>query len=190
MDANIYWCWNNEVSRKICKKIIKLGKGKWHEAQTYGSDKGTDSLNNVRKSEVVWIRDQWVYDLIWGYMMTANESGGWNYNIVGAENCQVTRYPKGGYYAYHKDGLGSHLDTHNDPNNKILHGNCRKLSMSIFLNSDYEGGDFEMDEEDKIPRFEEGSIIVFPSFLKHRVTPVTKGVRYSLVSWFVGPPFI
>ena len=53
-----------------------------------------------------------------------------------------------------------------------------------------EGGDFEMDEEDEIPRFEEGSIIVFPSFLKHRVTPVTKGVRYSLVSWFVGPPFI
>jgi PKHD-type hydroxylase len=63
--------------------------------------------------------------------------------------------------------------------------------MSIILNSDYEGGDFEMRGlKDKVPRLEEGSIIVFPSFLEHRVTPVTEGIRYSLVTWFVGPPYV
>ena len=43
---------------------------------------------------------------------------------------------------------------------------------------------------EEIPRLEEGSIIVFPSFVEHRVTPVTEGIRYSLVSWFVGPLYV
>ena len=72
----------------------------------------------------------------------------------------------------------------------FIHGKTRKLSMSIILNSNFEGGDFEMrDVNNRVPRLEEGSIIVFPSFIEHRVVPVTKGVRYSLVAWFVGPPF-
>jgi PKHD-type hydroxylase len=62
--------------------------------------------------------------------------------------------------------------------------------MSVFLNSDFEGGNFEIGGEHiKTPRCEEGSIIVFPSYTPHRVTPVTKGIRYSVVTWFVGPPF-
>ena len=63
--------------------------------------------------------------------------------------------------------------------------------MSIILNSNFEGGDFEMRElENKVPRLEEGSIIVFPSFMEHRVVSVTKGIRYSLVVWYLGPPFV
>ena len=53
--------------------------------------------------------------------------------------------------------------------------------------------DFEiygLDDDNKIPTMKEGSIIVFPSFINHRVAPVTKGTRYSLVAWFVGPPFV
>ena len=64
--------------------------------------------------------------------------------------------------------------------------------MTIVLNSNFEGGDFEMvgeGERGGVPRLEEGSVIVFPSFIEHRVTPVTKGIRYSLVAWFVGQPF-
>ena len=61
----------------------------------------------------------------------------------------------------------------------------------IDLNFDFEGGDFEIrGKDDRVPKLEEGSIIVFPSFLEHRVTPVTEGIRYSLVSWFVGPPYV
>ena len=117
-------------------------------------------------------------------MFDANEQAGWKYNIVAAQDCQVTRYTKDGFYNWHTDGMGSHNDLDNE-------GTTRKLSMSVILNSDYEGGDLEMrDLENKIPRLEEGSIIVFPSFVEHRVTPVTEGIRYSLVTWFVGPPYV
>ena len=75
-------------------------------------------------------------------------------------------------------------------------GEKPELSMTILLNDDYEGGNFEFalykDEECKkiIPDFNKfGSIVVFPSFVEHRVKPITKGERHSLVCWFVGPPF-
>jgi PKHD-type hydroxylase len=186
---NDYWYWNKEIPHEICQKIINLGKGKWSQAITlYGR-----SVDGVRKSDVVWINEQWVYDLIFPYMMDANEQAGWKYNIIGVEDCQITRYTKDGFYTWHKDGIGSHNEVHNKPDSEFLHGNARKLSMSIILNSDYEGGDFETsesDDENKVPSSKEGSIIVFPSFMDHRVTPVTKGTRYSLVAWFVGPPFV
>ena len=189
-----YWCWNKEIPHKTCKKLINLGKEKtkynWKQAQTVGSVEENKPLDNIRRSDIVWIRDQWVYDLIWGYMMSANEQAGWKYNIVAAEDCQITRYTKDEYYSWHKDGMGSHTEVFNKPNNKFLHDNTRKLSMSIILNSDFEGGDFEIrDKYERVPKLEEGSIIVFPSFIEHRVVPVTKGIRYSLVAWFIGPPF-
>ena len=71
----------------------------------------------------------------------------------------------------------------------------RKLSVSINLSdpNTYEGGQFEMDLGEGPFVLEEmnrqGTIIVFPSDTQHRVTPVTKGVRYSLVNWFEGPAF-
>jgi len=187
------WYWDKEISHEICQKLIKLGKGKWNQAQILGSKEENKSLDNTRKSDIVWINDQWVYDLIWEYMLIANESAGWKYNIVAAENCQITRYTKDGFYTWHKDGMGSHNEVRNEPDNKFLHGNTRKLSMSIVLNSNFEGGDFEMRGEGErggAPKLKEGSIIVFPSFMEHRVAPVTKRIRYSLVAWFVGPPYV
>ena len=186
-----YWYWKKEIPHEICQKIINLGEGKWNEAQTWGSEEKSKPLDDIRKSDIVWITDQWVYDLICGYMMTANEQAGWKYDIVAVESCQVTRYTKGGFYSWHKDGMGSHIEVRNEPDNKFLHGNTRKLSMTIVLNSDFEDGDFEFkDEYIENLKLEEGSIIVFPSSLQHRVAPITKGIRYSLVAWFVGPPFI
>ena len=140
----------------------------------------------------MWVHEQWVYDLIWGYMMSANEQAGWKYDIVAAESCQVTRYTKDGFYSWHKDGTGSHNEIYNSPNQDLLHGTARKLSMTIVLNSDFEGGELELrlSDEEQIPTMKEGSVLVFPSFMDHRIKLVTKGVRYSLVTWFVGPPFV
>ena len=194
-DIVAYWYWDKEISYEICQKIISLGEGNWNQA-TIGTNPheiGPFDKKDVRKSDVAWINDQWVYDLIWSYMVSANEQAGWKYEIVAAEDCQVTRYTKKGFYAWHRDGTGSHNEIINKPGNKFLHGNVRKLSMSLILNNDYENGNFEMGKlfsKDKVPRLKEGSIIVFPSFMEHRVTPVTKGTRYSLVAWFVGPPFV
>jgi len=182
MISNNYFAWDKELSHEICQKLINLGKGNWNHAAV------VNKSDDVRKSDIVWIQDQWVYDLVWPFMLGANENAGWKYEIDAAESCQVTRYTKDGFYTWHKDGIGSHNEVRNEPDNKFLHGNTRKLSMSIVLNDDFEGGDFEIHGED-IPKLPKGSIIVFPSFMDHRVSPVTKGTRYSLITWFLGPPF-
>ena len=187
MQVYTYWFWKKTLPHEICQKLTTLGEGNWKQAQTQESREDNKLLDNVRKSDIVWIKEQWVYDLITPYMLSANEQAGWKYDMVATESCQVTRYTKDGFYKWHKDGMGSHHEIINDPNNK---GNVRKLSMSVFLNDNYEGGNVEIVDEDKVPRLEEGSIIVFPSFLEHRVAPVTKGTRYSLVAWFLGPPFV
>lgn len=187
------------IPPETCQRIIKLGDGRWNQAETFGSRDGSRPLDNVRKSEVVWVTtEQWVYETIWAFAAAANEQAEWKYNITAAENCQITRYTKGGFYSWHKDGMGSHKEIHNNPASKPLHGNARKLSMTIVLNDEFEGGDFEISGlyragiqlEPELGRLEEGTVIVFPSYIEHRVTPVTKGTRYSLVAWFVGPPFI
>jgi len=187
-----FWGWPSEISHENCQRLINLGKDSWNEAFTYGSEHSIIKKDDFRKSDVVWVKDQWVYDLIWDYMASANEQAGWKYNIVAAEDCQLTRYTKGEYYSWHRDGLGSHIEVIDTPDNKSLYGNVRKLSMSILLNDDYGGGNFQMhglEKDDTLIRGR-GSVIVFPSFIDHQVTPVTKGTKYSLVTWFVGPPFV
>jgi len=85
--------------------------------------------------------------------------------------------------------------------NNDLIGSVRKLSVTISLtdSNTYEGGNLKFDlgeNADVENRFIEcteirpqGSIIVFPSYNLHQVTPVTKGTRYSLVIWYYGRPF-
>ena len=96
----------------------------------------------------------------------------------------------------HKDDKGDHLSAYDEPDNEFMHGHVRKLSMTVLLNSNYEGGEFQFATYGKekceidTPEFNKtGMIIVFPSDMEHRVAPVTKGIRYSLVTWFLGPPF-
>jgi len=105
------------------------------------------------------------------------------------------------YYDWHCDSAEKAYDKPNT----LSHGKIRKLSMTCQLTdgSEYEGGELEFDFRDYEPHIREehkhlrkckqilpkGSIIVFPSFVWHRVKPVTKGVRYSLVVWHLGYPF-
>ena len=72
---------------------------------------------------------------------------------------------------------------------KFTNGKTRKLSMTIVLNNDYEGGEFQFfNYKDQLIKEKKGTVIVFPSYMVHRVRPVTKGTRYSLVVWFCGEP--
>ena len=182
--TNEWYIYDDAIDKVTCNKIVKLANKEFN--------KGTvedDRPEPVRISDIFWTKEQWLYDLIWPYMLDANEQAGWKYEIVGIEPMQITRYKKGGYYAFHKDGKSDNLSTHDD-------GTIRKLSMSIILNNNYDGGQFQFatltpEAEGKIHTtyLSTGSVIVFPSFLTHRVKPVTRGVRYSLVAWFVGVPF-
>ena len=97
------------------------------------------------------------------------------------ELAQYTEYPKGGFYDWHVDN-----DTnmqHEPP--------VRKISMTCLLSpeNEFEGGDLELMKEGKVAKIKQGHAIFFASFIRHRVTPVTRGNRKSLVMWFGGTPF-
>ena len=206
--TNEWFYFTSALDKKTCNKIRNSAKGKWEKSKidtkTGTTDEeritGAEKIHGIDKkyriSDVVWTDDQWIYDTIWPYMTGANERAGWKYDIKGAEGMQITRYKKGGFYYFHKDGKGDHLSTYDQPDNEFKHGNVRKLSMTVLLNDNYEGGEFQFATysqekcEISTPEFNKtGMIIVFPSDMEHRVAPVTKGIRYSLVTWFVGPPF-
>lgn len=193
--TNEYYFFTEAIGTETCKKIIGLGEESFDEATVgHGGPETVDT--QIRTSKTAWSSDQWLYDLIWPYMEKANAQAGWGYDIRAAEPVQITRYEKDGFYTFHKDGKSDNFGAYNEPQNQFKHGNVRKLSIVIILNDDYEGGGFEFATLEKekaniyTPDFSKlGSVIVFPSFMMHRVKPVTTGIRYSLVAWFLGPPF-
>ena len=208
-NTNEWFYFIGVLDKKTCNKIRNSAKGKWKESvvntkkgeltdeERITGEKPIYKINKkTRISDIVWTNDQWIYDTIWPVMHGANERAGWKYDIRAVEAMQITRYKKGGFYYFHKDGKSDHLSAYDEPDNEFLHGHVRKLSMTVLLNDNYEGGEFQFATYNKekctidTPEFNKiGSIVVFPSDVEHRVTPVTKGIRYSLVAWFLGPPF-
>ena len=183
MEEYYWWKWNSgEVPENICKQLIEIGNDKW-ESSIIQIPK--ENKTDIRKSDVVWLEPNLARDSFWSYMEIANHKALWKYNITDIEACQLTRYKINDYYDWHKDQIGSHGGLRLNLEKKLT----RKLSMSVILNSDFEGAKFEFFQDD-IGEMKMGSIITFPSFMDHRITPVTKGIRYSLVIWFLGPPFV
>ena len=205
---NEWYIFNGEVDKQTCNKIKRLAQGNWEESSVDTSKETTDEERltgkkgdykpdpKTRISDVFWTTEQWVYDFTWPYMMEANKKAGWNLSIKAAESMQITRYKKGGFYSFHTDGNSDHLSAYDMPGNTFMHGHVRKISMSIILNDNFSGGAFEFasyaKEKCNITPIEAkaGDIIFFTSGMEHRVAPVTKGVRFSLVNWFVGPPVV
>ena len=172
----------------------------------------------IRDSEVCWLNDTWLYDLFLPLIKEANINAGWNYDFEYCESFQFTKYNEGGFYGWHNDSSTDHFAKYKrhipgitpltdknemqkgytDNNNFV--GKIRKISMTVNLNipGEYEGGNLKFDYGPHTTgeRFYEcteirpqGSIIVFPSWIYHQVTPITKGTRYSLVLWCLGEPF-
>ena len=156
------------------------------------------NLKKQRDSNIVWLEDKWIYDEVTPFFHMANKSAGWNFQIDYFESMQFTKYKPGQFYDWHQDG--THIP-HKGPN-KNYFGKIRKLSVTVSLSDpkDYKGGDLQFDlsnpkQKNKRPIETitqikpQGSIVVFPSHTWHRVTPVTKGTRYSLVIWSLGKPW-
>lgn len=203
---NYYYYFKSAIPPKICDEIIKFGLEQKSQIALTGIVKDDDNpteeeikeLSSLRKSDVVWMDGAWIYKEIHPYIETANAEAGWNFDWDFSEACQFTIYEENQYYGWHYDSAPEPYD---DPNNLNIHGKIRKLSVTISLSdeSDYEGGDFEFDfrnndgEKNQSSVCKEirpkGSIVVFPSFVRHRVKPVTSGTRYSLVIWNLGKPF-
>ena len=207
---NDWYYFIDALDDSTCEKLISLGKNKFTKAEV-GRDteftekeliKGRNIISDSeidkkrRKSKVTWVEKDWVYKLINPFMLEANKKSGWNFDITASESPQLTKYEKDDFFGWHIDGHSDSLSTYDLPKNKFLDKNVRKISMTILLNDDYEGGNFQFgffnkgDVSIATPEFStRGSIIFFPSFIHHQVSPVTKGIRYSLVAWFLGPPF-
>ena len=192
-----YWQFNSILPKQVCENIIKFAKEK---KQKKGKVGGNESKPNLaqRDSNVVWLNEKWVYKTVLPYLQIANKNAGWNFQLDKAESAQFTIYKKGQYYKWHFDARDEPYKKHKD---KKLNGKIRKLSMTVSLNDpkEYSGGNFEFrvfDLKGKgvIHKCKEirpqGSIVVFPSFMHHRVTPVTRGERNSLVIWVVGNPYV
>jgi hypothetical protein len=103
----------------------------------------------------------------------------WQYNITHSNQSEFLMYDVNGKYE-------THVDTWHQRSNEI-----RKLTVLAFLNNDFEGGKFyiQNSHERFYPQQTPGTVLVFPSFMPHGVEPVTKGIRYSIVTWMVGKYF-
>ena len=186
-----------EIDKEICQKILNLVQGRWQESKVEAEEVTEYVTNdNLRTSDIFWTKEQWVVDLLWTYMRHTNCFTGKRWAIDAVETMQITRYREKDFYDFHIDGRGDHHAKYFAVENELMHGKVRKMSMTVLLNDDYEGGEFQFAVCEKgrfevIPVEEKstGTIIVFPSTMEHRVTPVTKGTRYSLASWYLGPPF-
>ena len=206
--SNYFWHFPAALTPKFCDDVIAYANSQEEVmARTggYGDKKlNKDQVKNMqtkRKSDLVWLDDTWIYKELHPYVHKANKNAGWNFDWERSESCQFTKYKHNQYYDWHCDSW----DKPYDKPNTNEHGRIRKLSMTCQLTdgSEYTGGELEFDfrnydphmrdESQHLRRAKEilpkGSIIVFPSFVWHRVKPVTAGTRYSLVVWHLGKPF-
>lgn len=165
------------VSKERCEEILNLEDSQeWKTGTIYG---GLDTIHRDCNTKHTNNKD--LIEEIFSILDAANSHCKWNFSIQGVEDIQLTKYTKNQHYDWHNDGNGINTD---------CNGLSRKLSMSILLNDDYEGGDFEIWGDKVVNSKETGTAIVFPSYFNHRVQPITKGIRYSLVAWFSGPPLV
>ena len=166
---------------KLCQEIIDLGKTLPQEKGTVFEGKNIDAL--ARKSTVSFLpfdKMQPVYDDINNFIQKTNRNHFGFGDIQIREQAQITEYTKGGYYNWHTD---TSLDMDGEPP-------VRKLSMTLLLNdpSEFEGGELQIAGTKNTKLMKQGHATIFASFLQHTVTPVTRGVRRSLVMWFGGEP--
>jgi|TARA_R100000329_G_scaffold125012_1_gene103509 PKHD-type hydroxylase len=201
-----YWYFKSALSSRFCDKLIKHSLSKKDETATTDefknkklTKKRIKDLHKKRNSNVVWVNEPWIYKEIHPYVYEANKNAGWNFEFDRSETCQFTKYKKGQFYNWHFDMFD---EPYNLPNNPNMHGKIRKISVICQLTdpSKYKGGELEFDFRRNSPIKEskteicteiqpKGSIVVFPSYVWHRVKPVTSGTRYSLVMWNLGRPF-
>lgn len=174
-----------------CERIVALGESYGADAARLASDEPLDAT--LRLARVAWIPPEpdtaWLYDKLAVVATRANRSYGFDLTGFG-EDLQYTVYDeRGAFYTWHQDGLTGDVAS-------------RKLAMVVQLSdpATYQGADLELfdsvadlsaDElaDSNLERRQQGTVIAFPAFEYHRVTPLASGVRRSLVVWVSGPPF-
>ena len=173
-------------SPKQCQMVIDKGMSLKSETAKVGMGKRPDGGYdpNKRVTTISWIPFKEMPDMykdIERSMLKANNN---HFGFEGmrlTEIGQFTHYPTGGFYYWHMDN--DVLGKHQPP--------VRKISMTLLLSPEheFEGGELEFMQKGKTAKLKQGQAIFFASWLQHRVKPVTRGERKSLVMWFGGPSF-
>ncbi len=168
------------INRTLDK--LKSEKFKMSTGKTLSSTNETK-----RNSNVTFIDDHVILKEFLDVTKRINNNASWNFNIDTIEPLQYGEYNQTQEY-------GWHVDQHNKP---YSDGKVRKISFSIFLNDDYTGGEFDLElhspsvknRYETFSKLPLNTALFFQSDYWHRVRPVTKGVRKSLVGWVLGPEF-
>ena len=177
-ELSTYWKWEEGLSDELCNLLIKeRDYFKEHEGAI-----GLDSENvldkSIRNSNVCWAPiNHWIEGVLYNYGLYATQETGWDFKLGRPEQIQLTSYDKDGFYGWHEDWA---------PFTNSF--SIRKVSVVALLSdpSEFEGGEFQFQEGVNI-KMKRGSVLAFPSFVRHQVTPVTSGKRYSAVCWINGP---
>jgi PKHD-type hydroxylase len=179
--TEFYWFKEGFSKSEIDVILENMQSLPFQEALVASGSEG-DDLHQVRKSEIKWIPQnphfKWIYDRLAKLIIEANETL-WQFDLSGIlDNIQFTVYHEG----------GGHYDWHLDIGPREL--SWRKISLTIQMSEDedYQGGELEFmrgPNAIKAPRGK-GVVVIFPSYLLHRVSPVTKGTRKSMVLWVGG----
>ena len=181
-----------ETNRSIftpeqCQMIINAGRSEPRNNAEVGNSKGIKGGvydTKTRTSHISWIPFKKMPDMYKDIETTMKKTNNNHFGFDGMtinEMAQYTEYPSGGLYDWHVDNDVNFA--HEPP--------VRKISMTCLLSheSEFEGGELQFQDEGKSVKLKQGQAAFFASFVRHRVAPVTKGVRKSLVMWFGGPPF-
>ena len=168
-----------------CRQIIECGRRQKPQKAQVGMGKPGGGLDtNKRVTTISWIpfkEMEPMYNQVNEFIQKANRNHFGFGDIQITENAQFTEYPEGGFYDWHMD---SDVNMQHEPP-------VRKISMTCLLSpeSEFEGGELELMAKGKRAKMRQGHAIMFASFINHKVAPVTRGVRQSLVMWFGGTPF-
>ena len=168
-----------------CQMVIDAGRRQSPQKASVGNGKPGGGVDTKKRTTTIsWLPfDEMkpMYNDIDKFIQRANLNHFGFGDVRVTEQAQFTEYPEGGFYDWHMD---SDVNMAHEPP-------VRKISMTLLLNheSQFEGGDLELMAPGKRAKLTQGNAVIFASFINHRVAPVIRGVRQSLVMWFGGTPF-
>ncbi|MBM5781907.1 MAG: 2OG-Fe(II) oxygenase [Pelagibacterales bacterium] len=187
--SQVYW--HDFFVKEDIDRIVQYCKTNDLNDSTVSNNAVLD--NKTRISKVNFhnpnAQNQWIFDRI-NFGVEDINNKFFHFDLYGYDYFQYSEYEgeKLGKYNFHGD-----MFINDESLSQPL---TRKLSLSLLLSEpgvDFEGGEFQinsgLEQEAKTLEMRKGSLVAFPSFMIHRVAPVTKGVRRSIVLWVVGPKF-
>jgi len=183
-------CWSGGFTTDEMDRIIEIGDRQQFMQGKVGNINAGEESPTVRNSQIAWIdtneHTSWLFKKM-AELISVINSEKFQFELANLPNFQYTTYTTGGFYDWH-------IDDHHSPVYGPWH---RKLGISVLLSdpeSEFTGGEFQIipsgnPEHLEIAKCKKGDVLVFPSFVPHRVTEILSGKRKSLVTWITGPKF-